>query len=235
LIKKVTIHQAWEGEADCRNCTLRESALFSSLTEDDFSIVHHQVEQVTINPGDILYKIDDPGSHLFTVRSGLVKLVHYLPDGTQRIVRLAFSTDVIGLEMTVGQHYLHEVVALRTTELCRYPIAAVNLMCQTNAALHSDLMSRWQRALSEAEASLVLLSTGTAKRRMANLLLRLRVNKDSSECLLISREDIGSILNMTVETSSRTLSEFKRQGVIKEIRNNHFDLDVPAVEAIANS
>jgi hypothetical protein len=42
-------------------------------------------------------------------------------------------------------------------------------------------------------------------------------------------------LNMTVETSSRTLSEFKRQGVIKEIRNNHFDLDVPAVEAIANS
>jgi len=229
----VTLLQAWEGEADCRNCTLRESALFSSLTEDDFAVVHGQVEQVTMSPGDILYKIADPGYHLFTVRSGLVKLVQYLPDGTQRIVRLAFGADVIGLEMMVGEHYLHEVVALRTTELCRYPIAAVNRICTTNAALHADLMSRWQRALSEAEASLVLLSTGTAKRRMANLLLRLLDGQDSSECFLFSREDVGSILNMTVETASRTLSEFKRQGVIKEIRNNHFDLDVPAMKVIA--
>jgi CRP/FNR family transcriptional regulator, anaerobic regulatory protein len=235
LIKKVTLHQAWEGEADCRNCTLRESALFSSLTEDDFSIVHDQVEQVTMNPGEILYKIADPGYHLFTVRSGLVKLVHYLPDGTQRIVRLAFSTDVIGLEMMVGQYYLHEVVALRTTELCRYPIAAVNRMCETNSDLHNDLISRWQRALSEAEASLVLLSTGTAKRRMANLMLRLLDGEGSSECILFSREDIGSILNMTVETASRTISEFKRQGIMKEIRNNHFDLDIPAMEIIAKS
>lgn len=229
----MTLLQAWEGEADCRNCTLRESALFSSLTEDDFAAVHGQVEQVTMSPGDILYKIADPGYHLFTVRSGLVKLVHYLPDGTQRIVRLAFGADVIGLEMMVGEHYLHEVVALRTTELCRYPIAAVNSICTTNAALHADLMSRWQRALSEAEASLVLLSTGTAKRRMANLLLRLLDGQGSSECFLFSREDVGSILNMTVETASRTLSEFKRQGVIKEIRNNHFDLDVPAMKVIA--
>lgn len=229
----MTLLQAWEGEADCRNCTLRESALFSSLTEDDFAVVHGQVEQVTMSPGDILYKIADPGYHLFTVRSGLVKLVQYLPDGTQRIVRLAFGADVIGLEMMVGEHYLHEVVALRTTELCRYPIAAVNRICTTNAALHADLMSRWQRALSEAEASLVLLSTGTAKRRMANLLLRLLDGQDSSECFLFSREDVGSILNMTVETASRTLSEFKRQGVIKEIRNNHFDLDVPAMKVIA--
>jgi CRP/FNR family transcriptional regulator len=235
LIKRVTNEQAWEGETDCRRCTLRQSALFSSLTEHDFALVHNQVEQVTLSPGEILYNIGDPGSHLFTVRSGLIKLVQYLPDGAQRIVRLAYSTDVIGLEMMVGQHYLHDVVALRTTELCRYPIAAVNSMCKTNTELHSDLMSRWQKALTESEASLTQLSTGTAKRRMANLLLRLRDGQDSSKCLIFSREDIGSILNMTVETASRTISEFKRQGIIKEIRNNYFHLDIPAVEAIAIS
>ena len=30
----------------------------------------------------------DAGQHVLTIRGGLVKLVQYLPDGTQRIVRL---------------------------------------------------------------------------------------------------------------------------------------------------
>jgi CRP-like cAMP-binding protein len=227
--------QAWNGEADCFNCTLRSSALFSGLTEDDFKMIHDQIEQVVLNPGDILYKVDDPGHHLFTVRSGLLKLVQYLPDGTQRIVRLVRSTDVLGLEMMVADHYQHEAVVLSTTELCRYPAAAVNQLCHSNSVLHKDLMSRWHKALSEAEASLTLLSTGTAKRRMANLLLRLVDGSGSSECFLLSREDMGSILSITIETASRTISEFKRLGIITKIGHNHFHLDTPAVEAIASS
>jgi CRP-like cAMP-binding protein len=48
----------------------------------------------------------------------------------------------------------------------------------------------------------------------------------------LSREDIGSILSMTIETASRTISEFKRIGLIKEISHNHFALDIPALEAV---
>jgi CRP-like cAMP-binding protein len=96
-------------------------------------------------------------------------------------------------------------------------------------------MLRWQSALDEAEASLTQFSTGTAKRRMANLLLRLCEVSSSSECVLLGREDIGSLLSITIETASRTISEFKRLGLIKEIRHNHFHLDIPAVVAIATS
>lgn len=235
MIKRVTFSQAWNGEADCLNCTLRSSALFSGLTENDFTLIHDQVKQVTLNPGDILYKVGDPGQHLFTVRSGLVKLVHYLPDGTQRIVRLINSSDVLGLEMMVARHYLHDAVVLRSTELCRYPAAAIDQMCQSNSVLHRDLMSRWQKALTQAEASLTQFSTGPAKRRLANLLLTLIDGNSSTECSLINREDMGSILSMTTETASRTLSEFKRQGVMKAIGINHFDLDIPALQTIAAS
>jgi len=229
----VTITQAWNGEADCLNCSLRSSALFNGLTVDDFEQVHDQIEQDILQPGDTLYKTGDTGQHLFTVRSGLLKLVHYLPDGTQRIVRLAQSTDVLGLEMLVTDRYQHEAVVLRTTEMCRYPAAAVSQLSYTNSVLHKDLMSRWQKALDQAEASLTQFSTGTAKRRMANLLLYLAEASDSAECILLGREDIGSLLSITIETASRTISEFKRKGIITEIRNNHFYLDMPAVETVA--
>jgi CRP/FNR family transcriptional regulator len=231
VAKRVTLTQAWDGNADCRNCLIRSSALFSGLTEQDFDQMHEPVEQVDMKPGQVLYKVGDAGHHLFTVRSGLLKLVQYLPDGTQRIVRLVRSTDVLGLEVLVGQHYEHEAVVLRASELCRYPKEAVTRISQSNPTLHKDLMTRWQKALTDADAWLTQLSTGSAKKRMANLLLRL-LDDGSSECLLFSREDIGSILSITVETASRTISEFKRLGLITEIRSNHFNLDIAGLNKI---
>lgn len=231
VAKRVTLTQAWDGNADCRNCLIRSSALFSGLTEQDFDQMHEPVEQVDMKPGQVLYKVGDAGHHLFTVRSGLLKLVQYLPDGTQRIVRLVRSTDVLGLEVLVGQHYEHEAVVLRASELCRYPKEAVTRISQSNPTLHKDLMTRWQKALTDADAWLTQLSTGSAKKRMANLLLRL-LDDGSSECHLFSREDIGSILSITVETASRTISEFKRLGLITEIRSNHFNLDIAGLNKI---
>ena len=223
--------QAWEGDANCLNCAIRSTALFSGLTAKDFEKIHDPVEQVTLKPGELLYKVGDVGHHLFTVRSGLIKLVQYLPDGTQRIVRLVKATDVVGLEILVNSHYEHEAVVLRTTQLCRYPKEAVIKLSQTNPVLHKDLMSQWQRALTDADAWLTQLSTGSAKKRMANLLLRL-VEKDADECFLFSREDMGSILSITIETASRTISEFKRLKLITELNPNHFALDIKGLKAI---
>ncbi len=202
--------------------------------EKDFELLHEPVEQVTMKPGEILYKAGDQGHHLFTVRSGLIKLIQYLPDGTQRIVRLVRSSDVLGLEVLVNSRYEHEAVVLRKTEMCRYPEEAVIRLSQANPVLHKDLMTRWQKALTEADAWLTQLSTGAAKKRMANLLLLL-LEKDASDCYLFSREDIGSILSITIETASRIISDFKRQKLMKEIRPNHFDLDIAGLEAVIAS
>ncbi len=230
--QKVTLTQAWQGNADCLHCAIRSSALFSGLTEKDFEMIHEPVGQVTLEPGCVIYKEGDAGHHLFTVRSGLVKLVQYLSDGTQRIVRLAHSTDVVGLEILVADNYAHEAIVLHTAELCRYPKDAVNLLSQHNPVLHKDLMTRWQKALSDADDWLTRLSTGPAKKRVANLLLRL-VDKETTECFLFGRDDVGSILNITVETASRVIAEFKREGLIEQLGHNHFKLDIAALEAIA--
>jgi CRP-like cAMP-binding protein len=232
VAKRVTSIQAWNGTADCLSCSIRSSVLFSGLSKQDFDQIHEPVEQLTLEPGSVLYKVGDLGRHLYTVRSGLMKLVQYLPDGSQRIVRLVSNTDVLGLEMLAVQYYEHEVIALRTSELCRYPKEAVMQISLSNPILHEDLMARWQKALSQADAWITQLSTGSSKKRMANLLLRLSEAEDSPRCYLLSREDIGSILSITLETASRTISDFKRSGLINEISHNYFELDIPALKAV---
>jgi len=234
VIKRVTLTQAWEGNADCLNCSLRSTALFGGLTKQDFEQMHESVEQVDLSPGEVLYKIGTAGHHIFTVRSGLLKLVQYLPDGTQRIVRLMGSTDVLGLEVLVDEPYKHEAIVLRASEICRYPRQTVDYFSQTNPVLHKELLGRWQKDLSSADDWLTRLATGPAKKRMANLLLRL-VEDDTNECFLFSREDIGSILSITIETASRTLSEFKRLNLVRELRSNHLQLDVEGLTKLIES
>jgi CRP-like cAMP-binding protein len=86
--------------------------------------------------------------------------------------------------------------------------------------------------LSQADAWLTHLSTGSAKKRMANLLLRLVESEGSSQCYLFNREDMGSILSLTIETASRVISEFERLGLMKKLSHNHYELDISGLQSI---
>lgn len=235
MAKNVTLREAWSGEVDCLSCTLRASVLFASLEEQDFKRIYDSIDQFAVDPGTILYHTGDHGDYLFTVRSGTFKLVQYLPDGGRRIVRLASTADVVGLEALVEGHYEHDAIAIHHTEVCRYPARVVRALDRENPRLHRELMARWQRTLSEAEAWLTELSTGPARQRVARLLLRLVRNQVSSECKLFSREDMGAMLGITTETTSRTIADYKRQRLLVEVGPNFFLLDIPNLRRIAGN
>ena len=230
----VTFRDAWSGVADCRNCTLRESVLFAGLTEPDFEKIHKPINQLALKPGDTLYRSGENGTQLFTIRKGLLKLVHFLPDGSQRIVRLMRQSDIVGLEATLNQPYEHHAIAMHPTEICCLPTNLVLTMTQENQRVHQELLNRWQRALSDADAWITELSTGNARQRVARLLLRLALDCENNECLLFNREDMGAMLAITTETASRIIAEFKRQGLISEIKVNRFRLDQDALREIAD-
>jgi CRP/FNR family transcriptional regulator len=233
MVKNVTLREAWAGEADCKNCALRTSALFAGLEATDFDAIHDPIDQYDLKPGTALYKTGDVGDYMYTVRTGAIKLVQYLPDGSQRIVRLVRSADVLGLEALLEEGYHHDAVALQRAEVCRFPTRVVRNLSRENPKLHKELMTRWQRALSEADAWLTELSTGSARQRVARLLLRLVRDNDSAECELFSREDMGAMLGITTETASRTIASFKREELLQELRSNQFRLDVPKLRRLA--
>ncbi len=231
---RVPFNDAWSGEANCRQCSLRESVLFAGLRESDFEKIHHPINQFVLQPGQHLYHAGEAGDRMFTVRSGLVKLVQYLPDGAQRIVRLVKTADVTGLESLVNSPYEHDAIVMQPTEVCCLPTATVQALSNDNPDLHVELLRRWQHALSEADAWLTELSTGPARERVARLLLRLIRNEATPECTLFGREDLGAMLGITTETASRTIAEFKRQGYLVELGGNRFRVDAVKLKALTD-
>jgi CRP/FNR family transcriptional regulator, anaerobic regulatory protein len=233
MVKNVSFKDARDGVADCLKCSLRESVLFAGLQDENFEALHDPIDQYTLPTGSTLYHAGDKGDRMYTVRTGTLKLVQYLPDGSQRIVRLIRSTDITGLECIVGEAYQHDAVVLQETEVCSLPVRVVNDLGKENPALHHELLNRWQRALNEADAWLTELSTGSAKQRVARLLLRLVKDTPESQCSLFAREDMGAMLGITTETASRTIAEFKRQSLLIETTPNQFLLDTPNLKRIA--
>ena len=82
---------AWRGTSDCRNCAVREMALFADLDESDFAKIHAPIDDLDYAPGAVLVQEGARAQGLFTLRSGMVKLVRTTSDGRERIVRTSFK------------------------------------------------------------------------------------------------------------------------------------------------
>lgn len=231
--RRCTLHEAWSGKADCLNCDLRSFALFAGLQQQDFERIHSPIVQFRLAPETRLYRAGDPGQFMFTIRSGLVKQLKLLPDGNQRILRLAYSHDVLGLETLVLDTYQHDAIVLQTADVCRFSTKVVRQLAEENSSMRNELTRRWQMALQNADTWIVELSTGSARARIARLLLRLASIQGQDTCELVSREDMGAIVGITTETASRIIADFKRQGLTREMHANNCTLDIPRLKLIA--
>ena len=52
---------------------------------------------------------------------------------------------------------------------------------------------------------------------MAGLILKMRSEHDAGVSTLFSREDMGAMLDLKLETVSRTLNAFQREGLIEPL------------------
>jgi len=216
----------------CRDCSVRSVSLFADLSLDDLDLIHLPIEEMTCPTGAVLYSAGDEGRAVYTVRSGMLKLARYLPDGTQRIVRLLRRGAAAGLEVLVGHPYGHTAVAVQPTELCRIPGEVLERLSQKAPHIHLQLMRRWHAALSEADGRLTELSTGKAQQRMARLLLQLAQADGTAK--LFSREDLGAMLGISREHACRAVADLKRLGAILELSANRYRCNLEQLTVIGS-
>jgi len=216
LMNVVSLRESLREETTCRHCTARHVALFSGLQDSDLQYIQQPIKEISLAPQDTLYRLGERGETLFTLRSGLMKLLQYLPDGGQRIVRLLKDGDALGLETLVEQPYQHDAIALTDCTLCAIPAQVIEQLGQEQPKLYRELMRRWQQALSETDTWLTQFTTGTARQRVARLLLRLACPARESHLPLFGREDMGAMVGLTTETVSRTIAELRRQGILRD-------------------
>ncbi len=206
---------AWRGTSDCRSCGIRDMVLFADLKEEDFELIHAPIDDFEFDVGHSLVSTGAEATALFTLRAGMVKLVRNTADGRQRIVRVLRAGDVIGLEALMTPTYDADAVALTPVQVCRLPLQVIQRLNRETPRLHQRLLGKWHQSLKDADDWLAELNFGNARQRVAGLILKMRSAADPSVVTLFSREDMGAMLDLKLETVSRTLSTFVREGLIE--------------------
>lgn len=227
-----------QGRSNCNACNLRHVMVCSDVTVDELADFHTWIDDLTIPAGGVLFNMNEPADGVYCIRAGIVKLVKYSNSGVQRIVRIVKRSDVAGIEAVFSPFFEHTAVAVGEVIACRIPLVNFRRMIDMNPSLQHRLLEKSQEALREAETWLSELAGGTAqaRERMARLLLRLR-DGGSDRIHRFNLEDVGAMLGITIETASRVLADFNRQGLL--IKNGagmsmrFYSADIPGLEKIA--
>lgn len=203
--------------ARCNSCGVRKLSLFSDLNDDDFGHIHHSIDEMEFPSGTFLFRQGEEGRYIFSVRQGMVKINRLRQNGDQRILRILRPGDVGGLEAIVGSGYEHDGIALDSVVVCRIPVEIILKLDNESPRLHKTLLGKLHKTIVEADEWMSELTSGSARARMARLLLKMRNPEQPNLSTLFSRDDIGSMLCMTMETASRTINAFQREGKISPI------------------
>ena len=228
-MKTIEIKSAWRGNSDCNACSIRSSALFAELNEEDFSKIHSPIDDLRYEANTGIYTQGDSAEHLFTLREGYIKLLHINSDGSTRIVRLVMPGDLFGMEALLGKIYAHSATALSNIHLCRIPKAIISSLGEESPRLHRQIVKKWGEALAQSESWFSEIYTWRIEIRLARFFLRIaKVSGDMAVAPLFKREDMGLMMDVKFETISRALASMAEQGLISNI--SRLSIQIPSME-----
>ena len=219
--------------ARCHSCSVRDSSLCADMSDEEFSHITLSIEDIQYPAGTTLFRQGDNGTFIYSVRQGMVKLNRIRLNGEQRIMRILRPGDVAGLEAIVAENYEYDAIALDPVLACRIPVETMKKMDLISPRIHQKLLERWHQTVIEADEWMSELTAGSARTRLARLLLKMRNPARPELSTLFSRDDIGSMLCMTMETASRTINAFQREGKVLSLDagGRFYQIDAQALEA----
>lgn len=170
----------------------------------------------------------------YRVVSGVVRTCKFLSDGRRQIAAFHLSGEIFGFEIGEERQFAAEAVS-DCTLVC-YRRRGIEITAQRDHTVARQLLQYAMQNLAQAQSHALLLARRGAAEKVASFLLdwHARSNKKGVIHLAMSRQEIGDYLALTIETVSRSLSQFERDGLIamQNIRELRI-LDMEALEDMA--
>jgi CRP/FNR family transcriptional regulator len=203
----------------CAACELREYAFCSALADDELAALERIVRPVRLTPGQVLFQEGDEADSVFNVTAGTMRVYKLLPDGRRQITGFLIPPDYLGIS-TKGA-YSYSAEAVTDVELCCFRRPELDALFSRFPKLERRLLSIATDEITAAQDQMLLLGRKSANEKIASFLFGLARRtcvdggRDDPVLLPMTRADIADYLGLTIETVSRTISRFKRSGMIE--------------------
>jgi CRP-like cAMP-binding protein len=200
---------------------LGKIGLFKNLSDVEFKELDSYLIRESIKKNAEIFPEGAKPEWFYIVSKGKVKITKYSKKGKEIILELLTPPDFFGCVAVLGNFpYPASAVAMEDSQIMK--ISRKNLMRfvdrSPNFIYHFTL--KLEDRMKSSYESLKNIALEHVENRIAAMLLKLadRVGEEIKEGLLIdmhlTNQDVANMVGTSVETSIRTFSKFKKQGLL---------------------
>lgn len=203
--------------------TLKKIELFKNLSDEELKELDPYLITTAFKKKEDIFAEGDQPEWFYIVAKGKVKITKLSHEGKEIILEIISPTDIFGgVAVIRGFPYPANAVAMEETEVLK--ISRRNLMRLVDRfpnLMYCIALQLGDRMKSSYD-SLKNIALERVEARIAALLLKLanKVGVETKDGLLIdmrlTKQDIADMTGTTVETSIRTFSKFKKEGLLTD-------------------
>ena len=177
-----------------------------------------------LKPNEELFGEGEPADYMYKMVRGTVRSYKSLGEGRRKIEAFRLAGDIFGLEFGEEREFGAEAIDDVCVLIARRVVCAP-IDCETVQGLWAVTAFELQRVQQHA-----LLLAKNARQRVACFLIEMsrRLSETHVIELPMPRQDIADYLGLTIETVSRTITQFEASGFIGLPTSRRIVLSDPA-------
>jgi len=201
---------------DCEDCEVRDTSVFAEIHTAELNVINLGKHCNHYQKGDVIFSEGSYPSSIFCIHNGKIKLQKLGSDGREQIIRLVKGGEILGYRALLsGEQFYSSAIAIDDCVVCIIPKETFFELVRSNARLAFNMMELLSTELRHAQMKVVEMAQKSVKERLAEGLLILHhtyglQNDKKTLAVMLSREELATMIGTATETVIRLLAEFKR-------------------------
>ena len=184
---------------------------------------------------EIIYKEGDYSNNVYLVYKGKAKSFKIDEFGKELIINIHKDDDFIGLSAIIDNSYYFETMAaMDSLEIMYISKSKILQILENNHKLSLEIFQLVNENLTEVKEQLLEMAFGSMRRKTAKTILKFAniMSNKPTDSINISRRDLAGVAGIATESLIRTLTDFKKKGILEIEGRNIRILDLQKLEAI---
>lgn len=207
---------------------LRNLNELKSFFEDNGDILN-------FSKGDLIYKEGARSNKIYLILEGVVKSYKMNGNGKELITALYKADDFLGFtSFAKSIIYQESVMAVEDVQVAEISKKVLKEIIGNNKEVSVEILNLLSDNISDIKKQLLQMAYGSVRKKTAKTILQFAkiLDKKPEDAIKISRYDLASVAGIATESLIRTLSGFKKKGLIKIEGRNIRILDLEKLNAI---
>jgi len=219
----------------CASCDFRD-VVFSYLNDTAVEELCDHKEEQFFRKGEIINHEGEKISNFKYLKSGLVKLYRRTTTGDEQVITITRPFEFVSnMSIFSEERYQYSVSALEDSVVCMVKLEFIKTLFLKNGGFAMGLLTKISRINDKIIAQTLDIRQKNLIGRVAFVLLYFtnEIYKSRVFDLPVSRKEIADYIGMSTANVIRTLSDFKKEGIIRVFGKTIEVVDVAKLEIIS--